>query len=374
MHIAILGPSYPWRGGIAHHSASLYRALERAGHRVSLFNFRRLYPEIFFPGKTQLDESARPFSVPGERIFDPIDPRSWLAVGRKLFGARPDRLVLQWWHPFFAPGYAAVAALARLAGCEVVMMCHNVAPHETTPLDRALLRAAYAVPDRFVVQSAAERQRLEEVIGTRRPIREVAHPRYDIFAARERRPARDEARRRYGLEAEHVLVFFGLVRPYKGVDLLIDAAARLPADLDWQLVIAGESYESEQDYRRQIDECGLADKIRLENRYIPNEEVAQLFAAADLCVLPYRHATGSGAANAALACGVEVVMSRLPTLEQAFSDDPIRWFEPGHADALCDAIVEALVAPNTASPRPNSAGDHGRGGWRQLVDAFVEST
>jgi glycosyltransferase involved in cell wall biosynthesis len=366
VRIAILGPSHPWRGGIAHHTASLYRALRGAGHHVGVHNFRRLYPEIFFPGRTQIDRSRRAFAVPAERIFDPIDPRTWLALGRRLMAERPDRLVLQWWHPFFAPGYAAVAAAARLCGCEVVMMCHNVEPHESTPLDRALLHLAYALPTRFIVQSEAEARRLEALLPRRARIDAVAHPRYDIFAPETDAPVASTLEP----EAEHSLLFFGLVRRYKGLNLLLDAVAMLPEDLDFELRVVGEIYEGADDYRRRIARLGLGQKVRLDDRYVPNEEVPQIFAAADICVLPYRHATGSGVANVALACGTRLVMSRLATLEEAFADEPVRWFEPGDPRSLCDAIVAALSDPEPAA-RPRTQAARKDNGWRELVDVIT---
>jgi glycosyltransferase involved in cell wall biosynthesis len=365
VHVAILGPAHPWRGGIAHHSASLYRAFERAGHRVTLFNYRRLYPELLFPGKTQLDESDLHMAVPNERVYDPLDPRSWVSLGRRVRREGIERLVIQWWHPFFAPGCAALALLARRGGCEVVMMCHNVEPHEATPIDRVLLRLAYAAPDRFVVQSGAQRDRMIELVGRGRPVAIAAHPPYGIFAESGASHSREEARRHYGVEAEHLLVFFGLVRPYKGVGLLLEALAAVGERLDCELIIAGEVYGSGQPYRRRIAKLGLHDRVRLEDRYIPNEEVPLLFSAADVCILPYRSATGSGAANVAIACGVPLVMSRLATLEQAFAHEPVTWFEPDDAEALAEAIVAALSRRQPAGV----ASDADR--WQDLVDALI---
>jgi glycosyltransferase involved in cell wall biosynthesis len=372
VHVVILGPSHPWRGGIAHHSASLFGELERCGHQVTLLNFHRLYPEFLFPGKTQRDESEAAFSVPAEAIFDPIDPLSWLRIASKLHTIRPDRLILQWWHPFFAPGYAAVAAAARLVGCEVVMMCHNVEPHESTSIDRALLRVAYALPHRFVVQSSAERSRLESLVGTTRPIAVAPHPPYDMFSGLAELSSRDEAKSRCGVDAVHLLLFFGLVRPYKGLDLLLEAVALLPEELDWELIVAGEVYGETDDYRRQIDEHGIADRVRLDDRYVPNEEVPELFRAASACVLPYRQATGSGAANVALACGTDLIMSRLPTLEQAFGDEPVVWFAPEDVAGLRDAIVDVLTGDRSVGRAPSDAAGSASS-WQQLVDALIDS-
>jgi glycosyltransferase involved in cell wall biosynthesis len=366
VHVVILGPSHPWRGGIAHHTASLFNELDGGDHQVTLLNFCRLYPELLFPGKTQRDDSEAAFSVPAEALFDPVDPLSWLRTARKLLSIRPDRLILQWWHPFFAPGYAAVAAAARWVGCEVVMMCHNVEPHESTALDRALLGLAYALPQRFVVQSSAEKSRLESLVGSARAITVAAHPRYEMFSDLAEPLNRDEAKRRCGVDAEHLLLFFGLVRPYKGLDLLLEAVAELPEALDWELVVAGEIYGDPAPYRRQIEAHGLAGRVRLDDRYVPNEDVPEWFRAASVCVLPYRQATGSGAANVALACGTELIMSRLPTLEQAFADEPVEWFVPNDVVGLRDAILRVITrdhAPDEAA----TAAD----GWQHLVDALI---
>jgi glycosyltransferase involved in cell wall biosynthesis len=378
-----LGPSHPWRGGIAHHTASLYGALERSGHQVTLFNFRRLYPELLFPGKTQRDESEAAFSVPAEAVFDPLDPLSWVRAANQLMSTRPDRLILQWWHPFFAPGYAAVTAAARLVGCEVVMMCHNVEPHESTPIDRTLLRLAYALPNRFVVQSSAERSRLESLVGTKRAIAVAPHPRYEMFSDLTEPLTREEAKRRCGVDTEHLLLFFGLVRPYKGVDLLLEAIAGLPDDLDWELIVAGEIYGDADDYRRQITAHGLEERVRLDDHYVSNEEVPVMFRAASACVLPYRQATGSGAANVALACGTPLIMSRLATLEQAFHDEPVEWFNPGDVVELRDTILQVIEGQQVIAGQELSdkeSGDHvssetapSAAGWRPLVDALIDS-
>lgn len=377
MKVAILGPAHPWRGGIAHHTASLYRALDDAGHDVCLYNFSRLYPEIFFPGRSQLDPSAHAFSVPSQQIFDPIDPRTWLRMAQALYETRPARLLMQWWHPFFAPGYAVVAGAARALGCKVVMHCHNVTPHESTPVDFVLLQLAYAFPTRFIVQSQAEARRLEELLPRTPPIDVVAHPRYDIFV--DNSPARSATATEpesalNPRNARHSLLFFGLVRPYKGLDLLLEALARLPDTLDFELRVVGEIYGDAEPYHRQIAELGLGGRVHLDDRYIPNEEVPAVFTAADVCILPYRHATGSGVANLALACGVPLVMSDLQTLRESFADAHVHWFEPENTSSMVAAILGALREDTPHAQRSSRAevvGRDAQGGWQQLVDAIV---
>lgn len=366
MKIAILGPAHPWRGGIAHYSARLYRAIEAAGHQPILYNFRRLYPALLFPGKSQKDPSAAPYRVPDIMILDPTAPRSWLKFGRAIAQDRPDRLVLQWWHPFFAPAYAAACKAARQAGIQTIMLCHNVAPHEPSPVDRALLKLAYAAPERFLVQSSAEAARLRALVGPDAPIQITPHPPYDIFDdAQDTAPlSKDAARARYGITHQYSLLFFGLIRPYKGLDTLLHALNRVPDTLDVGLKIVGEVYGDRRPYLELIERLGLSQRVTLDDRYAPNEEIPAIFAAADACILPYKAATGSGVANIALAHQTPLVMSALPTLQDAFPTHPVTWFEPANPAALAHAITQTLQNP----PPPTTPTHHS---WRAIVDAIA---
>ena len=363
MKIALIGPSAPWRGGIAHYTARLYRALERSGHRVELFNFKRLYPSLLFPGRTQIDHSDVQFGVQDNRSLDPLDPLSWFATIRRIVDFAPDRLVLQWWHPYFAPCYRAISTAASLAGIDVTVQCHNVEPHESTAIDGWLLQLAYGGADRFVVQSEPERQRLRRYVRDGRGIRVAAHPPYDQFAA-QGATARDW-RDRLGLRRQRVLLFFGLVRHYKGVDILLEAVSRLPAELDVALVVAGEHYEDAARYTELIDRLALGDKVRLYDEYVPNEDVAGLFELADACVLPYRHATGSGVANIALSAGLPLLMSDLPDLRDAFGEG-VWWFESESPRDLARRI-EQLLASDAATPA------HDAHTWDAVVRAVTST-
>ncbi|MBA2663659.1 MAG: glycosyltransferase, partial [Bradymonadaceae bacterium] len=168
--IALLGPAHPWRGGIAHYNASLYRALESAGHTVELINFRALYPDFLFPGKSQRDTSDSPFTVPHHPLYHPLNPASWLHAARFLQAHAIERLVIQSWHPYFAPGYTALLLAARALHIHTTLICHNVRPHEPGPLDELLLRALYTLPDHFITQSPTEATALRQIVGPDRSI------------------------------------------------------------------------------------------------------------------------------------------------------------------------------------------------------------
>jgi glycosyltransferase involved in cell wall biosynthesis len=213
----------------------------------------------------------------------------------------------------------------------------------------------------FVVQSRPERRRLARRVGRDIPIQVAPHPPYDHFESN----GRSASDWREALDAgQHdVVLFFGLVRPYKGLEILLEAAKHLSDERDFVLVVAGEHYEERGEYEAQITRLGIGDRVRLHDAYVPNEDVAGLFALADVCVLPYRHATGSGVANIAVSHDVPLVMSDLPDLRDAFGDVP-RWFPTGDARSMARCIEDALA--DTGSTHADIT--HG---WNEVVEALT---
>lgn len=372
MRIAILGPVHPYRGGIAHYTARLAREALQDGHDVLVVNLSRQYPEALFPGTTQEDTSERAFDVPAERWLDSMNPLTWASAAKKTLDWQPDVLVVQWWHPYFAASFGSLAGMLRARGVPVCMVCHNVEPHESSPVDRALLRLAYAAPSRFVVHAQSESRALARY-RPNAPVRVNPHPVYDQFAS-EGVPTRAEARATLGLEGERWLLFFGLIRPYKGLDVLIDAMPAVHEATGARLYVAGECYGDESPYREQVARCGVEDAVRLDFRYVPNEEVPTLIASSDALVLPYRHATQSGVAQVAFGCGRAVVSTRVGGIPDVVADgrsgflvppeDPsalaealIGLYEPGRIDALEAGVVE----------------ERARFSWGALLDAILEA-
>ena len=337
--LAVLGPFHPYRGGIAHHTTLLANTL-CAHQPVFGLSFKRLYPDLLFPGRTQYDASDAPLQahdVETARIVDSIAPHTWLRAARAVQGRGCRMLVVQWWHPFFAPPYACIAHLVRRAGIRVVFLCHNVLPHERSRIDAALIRVGLGAADAYIVQSDPDRVAIESMFPGR-PFELTPHPAYTFFAGG--RTDREHARRRLGVDGP-VVLFFGLVRAYKGLDVLLRAVAQARARVPVQLLVAGEFYEKRAPYEALLDELGVRDAVRFEDRYIPNEEVETFFRAADVVVLPYRSATQSGIVQIALAFERPVIVTRVGGLPEA-----VRPGETGEVVASDDpaALAAALVA------------------------------
>jgi glycosyltransferase involved in cell wall biosynthesis len=334
MKIAVLSPFYPYRGGIAQFSAMLFQALEQE-HEVRAFSFSRLYPDFLFPGKTQLvEEGDRAIQIEAERRLDSIDPLSYWQTARAIARFRPDVLVVAYWTSFFAPAFATIAR--RLKRRTVVVgLLHNALPHEPHCFDRPLARCFFGQCRGFVVMSrTVEGDLLSMLPGARCVYRQ--HPVYDHFG-KKLSPA--VAKSRLGLDVKRKsLLFFGLIREYKGLDLLIEALSYL--DDSYELLIAGEVYGSFQKYQRLIDGSPAKDRVVVRNHYVEDKDVPVLFSAADVLVLPYKSATQSGVLPVAYYYETPVVATDVGGLREAIEDAGSGVVCAPNAAALAEGVGE----------------------------------
>jgi len=282
--IVLVGPVFPFRGGIAQHTTMLKRALEKEAS-VRTVSFKRLYPRWLYPGSSDMEESSKGAVEPGAHyLIDSLNPFTWIAAARFSIDFKPDAVIIPWWTIYWTFCFWYLARRLRRAKIPVIFLCHNVIEHESAGWKVFLSKLALRQTDRFLVHTTQDEKNLKDLLPAAQ-VRRHPHPLYLQFP----KPAR-QLPRRAGLE----LLFFGFVRPYKGLDLLIDALhqARLPTD--FFLTIAGEFWQGRDELRQQIKEKSLQDRIEIIDRYLPDQEAADLFQRADLVVLPYRSATGSG--------------------------------------------------------------------------------
>ncbi len=348
MRIGLLGPAHPLRGGIAQYLALLAGELARE-HEVHYLSLIRQYPSFLFPGQSQVDPSASPLVVPNERVLDPMNPLTWSAAARRARTLGLDALVYKWWIPFFGRAYAPVLAGAKKGGAVTIMIADNLLPHEKRPFDETLTRLVTDRTDGYLVMSVSVERDVARLLPGA-PVRRVAHPVYSQYGAAGR--SRDEARARAGLSGD-VLLFFGFVRHYKGLDVLIEAMPRVRAGRDVTLVIAGEFYEPVEPLRARIRALGLTDHVRVLDRYVPDEEVGDLVAAADAVVLPYRSATQSGVALVAYAGGCPVISTAVGGLPEVVEEGVTGHLVPPEDPvALADAILGFYARGGRAAYEP----------------------
>ncbi len=339
--LAILSTFYPYRGGIAQFNTNLMAALKEQNIDVKAFTFTRQYPDFLFPGKSQFAQAKQQMPQ-AHRVLDTINPWTYYSTARKIIADSPDFLLTRYWMPFFAPSLGTVSARVRRKGIKTIALVDNMIPHERRLGDKQLSRYFLKNHDGFVVMSPTVKADLLYLKPHARVI-EIPHPLYNHFGVK---TPKQEAREKLGIGADKkVVLFFGLIRRYKGLDLLIEAFEKL--DSDYFLLIAGEPYEEVGFYE------GLLKKLPQERflfhpNYIPDSQVAEYFCAADICALPYKTATQSGVMAISLHFEIPMLVTRVGSLATLVED-----FETGvvvekpEVEEIRNAIVRFFAYPRS---------------------------
>ncbi|HKK59865.1 MAG TPA: glycosyltransferase [Salinivirga sp.] len=316
MKISYLSTFYPFRGGIAQFNAALYRALIAKGHEVDPITFKRQYPNLLFPGKTQyVTSDDKADIIPSQKMVDSIDPFNWITSAQKIRKMSPDILLMKFWIPYFAPSFGHISKHQK-PNTRSIAILDNVIPHERKFFDMPLIKYYLNRVNGFIVMSEQVRDELLSIKPDAR-FAYKQHPLYDHFGAPEDKTI---ARQKLGLSAnKKTLLFFGFIRAYKGLDLLIEAMNKL--DDSYQLIIAGESYSSFEPYQKQIDQNRFRNNIHPNVRYISDKEVPLFFSAADACVLPYKSATQSGITSIAYHFELPMIATNVGGLEEMVKDN-----------------------------------------------------
>ncbi len=366
--MVLIGPVYPYRGGIAHFTTMLGHALEEE-HDLRVISFRRQYPRWLYPGKTDRDPSAHPLTIPAEFLLDPLKPWTWIRTARCIRQWGPSVVVIQWWTTFWAPALGVLARLLRREDRRILFLAHNVIPHEPRPWDRPLARFALSGGTTWVVMSAGQRALLQEVLPGA-VCQLCAHPAYQAPAGRVQ--DRPTARRDLGIPSDaETILFFGLVRPYKGLGDLLRAVEILHRQgRPVHLVIAGEFWENRKRYLARIAELGIGDCTLVHDKYIPDEEIGTYFLAADVLAAPYRGGSQSGVVQLAAGYGLPCVVSSGGPDARPGSEAALITASAGDPPALARAVSELLDRSERAPNRPRSVDRE----WAAFVQCLLTAT
>jgi D-inositol-3-phosphate glycosyltransferase len=369
MRIALVGPLAPWRGGLSQYLGLLGESLARRAE-VRGVTFTRQYPGFLFPGRSQKDPGAKPPQFPVGALLDSIGPLSWRRVARRIEAFAPGAIVLKWWMPFFAPSFASSVGPPRRRGTRVVLVCDNLVPHERRPFDDEFTRWMLRNSDGYLVMSDSVERDLDR-LKPGAPRRRVAHPLYAQFDAG--RWTRASARAHLGLDAgDEVALFFGYVRHYKGLDVLLSAWPRVRARRPVKLVVAGEFYDDAAPYRALAAAAGGEPHVRMIDRYLPDEEVEAVFKAADVAVLPYRSATQSGVTHVAYALGVPVITTDVGGLAETVTADLGLVVPPEQPEALAEAVLRYFEQGMGERMRRGVDALRHEHSWERLADQTIE--
>jgi len=370
LKILLIGPASPYRGGIANFNDSLYAALDR-NHEPHIINYSLQYPAVLFPGRSQYEKGAPYTSARSRNLINSVNPFSWRYSSDQIAGMSPDLIIVHYWVPFFAPALGRIIRrLKKKTGIPVIGLLHNVQPHEGMPAARIFNRYFLAACDGFITMSSTVSGDLEK-IGIRRPLKQVFHPLYDIFGEP---VSREFACHCLGLDTElNYLLFFGIIRNYKGLSLLLKSFANHRiSHLDLRLLVAGEFYENETRYLDMVEELGLEKKIMFTNSFVPKEEVAWYFAAADLVVLPYLSATQSGVTQIAYNFERPMLVTNVGGLKEVVRHGHVGYVCEKDPEEIAAAIADFFDNDRAAEFTANTRSEKKKFSWEAMVKGVEE--
>ena len=383
MRIGILGTTWPYRGGLAAFNERLAHQFMSEGHEVEIFTFTMQYPDFLFPGKTQYSDDPKPADLSITRTMNSINPFTWWKTARLIRRKQIDLLVIKFWIPLMAPCLGTIARLARRQGIRVVSILDNVIPHEPHFWDKWLIRYYIRSIDRFVAMSESVQQDCLRFLPASRKddVTFSPHPLYDNFG---QAVETNTARQALNLPPDKtILLFFGFIRDYKGLDLLMKAYAKAfknqkskiknPEPL---LVVAGEFYNNAQQYKDLEKELGLEDHILWHTDFIPDDRVRLYFSAADLIVQPYKTATQSGVTQIAYHFERPMLVTNVGGLAEIVPDGKVGYVCDVNEDSVADALSRfAAIEPaqREAQFSQNIREEKKKYGWDKMSKMITDN-
>ena len=344
MRIVMIGPVYPYKGGISHYTSLLCKSI-RERHEVIMLSYSMQYPRILFRGE-QKDPGNKSFQINDARfILHTANPFNWIKTSAQIRKLQPDLVIIQWWHPYFAPCYHFLAKRIR---CPILFVCHNVLPHESFPMDAFLTRTVLRKGSFFIVHAKSETDVLKKIVPNA-VFRVCSMPTFTGFSDGMERV--EEARMKLSIPLNaRVLLFFGLVRDYKGLDVLIHTLPRIIKDIpDIRLLIAGKFGKDRAKYEEMISNDNLRDYIEVYDQYVPDDQIATFYAASDLVVLPYKSATQSAVVQMAYGFCKPVVVTNVGGLPEAVIDGKTGYVIPSEDEAALHQTVVSFFSQNRAA-------------------------
>jgi len=368
--IFIIGPAYPLRGGLATFDELFCKAFNEQGHDCEIISYSLQYPNFLFPGSTQFDTSGNaPKNIKIHTLINSVNPLSWIKTARFIKKQKPDFIVFRFWIPFMGPALGSIARMVRKSGVKVLAITDNVIPHETRPGDAAFAKYFINACDGFVTMSKAVMKDLEKFTSTVHK-KYLLHPLYTSFGEKLNKT---DARKALELPTDKQLVlFFGLIRNYKGLDMLLDAMNELKSNPNINLVIAGEFYEDKQPYLDLIKKYGIENQVILHGKFIANEDVKLYFSAADLVALPYRSATQSGVTQVSFHFEVPTLVTNVGGLGEIIPDKVAGYVVESNGKSIADGIKDYFENNRMPSFTEGMKKEKQKYDWKIFVDEVID--
>lgn len=371
--IVIVGTAYPYRGGLAVYNERLAHEFQDEGYEVIIYTFTLQYPNFLFPGKTQYSTSAAPDDLHIVRKVNSINPFNWLKVGREIKNLNPEMVIIKFWLPFMAPCLGTIARMARRnKKTRVVSILDNIIPHEHRIGDRLFARYFVNSVDGFVAMSQSVLSDTE-TFDKKKPKIFSPHPLYDNFGLH---VTREEAVRHLNLDPSmRYILFFGLIRDYKGLDWLLKAFAdKRLTDTNIRLIVAGEFYNNAEQYEMLERELGIQDRIIWHREFVPDEEVRYFFSAADLIAQPYKSATQSGVTQIAYHFERPMLVTNVGGLAEIVPDGKVGYVVEPDIEAIADALVDWATTDKTEHFAQGLKEEKLKYSWGKMTQAVVAAS
>jgi D-inositol-3-phosphate glycosyltransferase len=370
--VVLVGTAYPLRGGLAAFNERLVREFNILGYDTLIETFSLQYPNFLFPGKTQFSTDPAPADLKIEISVNSINPANWIKVGRKIKKLKPAVLIFKYWTPFMAPCFGTIIRLAKSKHTRVVVICDNIIPHEKHFFDDTLNRYFLKPVDGFICMSESVRQDLLSYLPKAKNILSP-HPVYDNFG-----DAIDKnfAREKFNLKPDdRVILFFGFIRQYKGLDILLEAMAdERIRRLGIKAIVAGEYYEDAAPYKKLIHDLHLQYSLILKDDFIPNEEVKYYFSAADIVVQPYKSATQSGISQICYHFEKPMIVTRVGGLPEIVPHMRCGYVCDVNPHSVADAIIDFFTHSKRPEFQEHLKEEKKKYSWKRMVEAIIQLT
>ena len=372
MKIIIVGSAHPYRGGLASFNERLASEFVAEGHEVEIVTFTLQYPSFLFPGKTQFTDSPKPQNLNIVRRISSINPFNWMKVGREIRDKNADMVIFCYWMSFMAPSFGKIARIVRRNGkTKCIALVHNMIPHEQNILDKILPPYFVKSMDGFIALSKSVADDIGKFDKHNKPKTFSPHPIYDHYGTL---LERNDALQQLGLDQNcKYVLFFGLVRAYKGLDLLLQAFAdsRIK-ESNIKLIVAGEFYQDENIYRKQISDLGIEDKIIIHNEFIPDNKVNLYFSAADIIAQTYKSATQSGVTQIAFHFEKPMLVTNVGGLGEIVIDRKSGYVVEPNAQEIADALDDFFANSRSEEFEDGVRHEKSKYAWSIMTEKIIE--
>lgn len=339
--IIIIGPAYPLRGGLASYDERLAKEFIDKGFDTSIYTFSYQYPSFLFPGTTQYSSEPAPLNISIKIKINSINPFNWISVGNEIKKLRPDIVVVRYWLPFMGPCLGTILRkVKKNKHTKVICIADNIFPHEKRPGDKAFTKYFLKPVDGFITMSQKVLADLKQ-FAKNKPAQFIPHPLYDNFG---KKISKEDARKKLDIsQGDKIILFFGFIRKYKGLDILLNAFKILNSTKSIEglkLLIAGEFYEDEKNYEALLNDAFIKNNLILYTQFISDSDVKYFLCAADCVIQPYRNATQSGVTPLAYHFEIPMIVTNVGGLPSLVPDKKVGLVAEPNAESIAEKIIE----------------------------------